>query len=493
MFEKITPEQAGISSAYVNAFISALEKRRIHMHSVLLMKGEKLFAEYYWAPFNKDLPHRMYSETKSYVAIAIGLLLDEGKLSLDDKIADYFPEKIDTPIAKTLKNQTVREMLTMTTVGYGSPWFDSSDRDRIHLYLNRARTIRPSGTIWEYDSAGSQVLCALVEKLSKKRLFDYLNEKIFTHLGTFTNATILSTPSGESWGDSSLLCTSRDMASFGRFVMNYGEWHGKRLLSEGFLRIATSKLVDNTETDHINIMDHGYGYLIWRTEMNGFAFVGMGDQLTVCLPDLDLIFVCTADNQGSPFSRNYIVSNFMDLIASNMQNSALEPNKEEYEKLCLSTQGLELFAVSGAPDSPMRDELDGVKYICEENELNIKEFSFHFDSADSGELRYINANGEMCLPFFVNKNRFGLFPELGYSQDVGGQRTTDGSRYKDAVSFAWLQDNKIRIFVQIIDRYLGNASLTFAFNGDDATVCFYKTAEDFLWNYNGQATAHKQK
>ena len=71
MFEKITPEQAGISSSRVADFISVLERRGFATHSLLMMKGDKLFAEYYWSPFNKDFCHRMYSQTKSYVSIAI--------------------------------------------------------------------------------------------------------------------------------------------------------------------------------------------------------------------------------------------------------------------------------------------------------------------------------------------------------------------------------------------------------------------------------------
>ena len=95
----------------------------------------------------------------------------------------------------------------------------------------------------------------------------------------------------------------------------------------------------------------------------------------------------------------------------------------------------------------------------------------------------------MTLPFVVNENVFGYFPELGYSRERGAERTTDGFTYKDAVSFAWLSETKIMVLVQIIDEYLGNASLTFAFNGDEATAMFARTAEDFLWEYDGQARA----
>lgn len=486
MFRSVTPESVGLKSKYLEKFILGLNKRNIHMHSVLLCRGYDIFGEFYWAPFNKDFCHRMYSQTKSYVSVAIGLLIEEGKLSLDDKIADFFPEKIDTPLHESQKNQTIRQMLMMSTVGHGQCWFPNECRDRCRVYFRRGENVRYPGTIWEYDSQGSQVLCCLVEKLAGKPLFDYLNEKIFSHLGTFKTATILKTPTGESWGDSALVCTSRDMLSFGRFVMNYGVWNGKRLMNEGYLREATSRLTDNQETAFKDVLGHGYGYQIWRTEKNGFAFVGMGDQLTICLPDYDLIFVCTADNQGSGFSREIILSTFFDLIVDNIQDEALEGDEKAFENLKNATQGLSLFALNGQSNSPWQEKIDGKKYVFPKNELGLKELTFCFDG-DGGVLHYTNENGDLSLPFKLNANHFGKFPELGYSDGVGGVRTTNGFKYDSATSGAWLCDNKIMIFSQIIDRYFGNVSMCFGFNEDKITVTFYKTAEDFLWNYNGQA------
>ena len=95
MFERITPEEAGISSRKITEFINKLNYRGASTHGLLFMKGDKIFTEAYWAPFNKDFHHRMYSETKSFVSVAIGLLEEEGKLSLDDTIASHFPEKIE--------------------------------------------------------------------------------------------------------------------------------------------------------------------------------------------------------------------------------------------------------------------------------------------------------------------------------------------------------------------------------------------------------------
>ena len=98
MFERITPEQAGLSSKTILTFLKKLEKRGSRTHGFLMMKEGKIFTEAYWKPFNQDFNHRMYSQTKSFVGVAIGLLIEEGKLSLDDKVVDYFPEKIEIEV-----------------------------------------------------------------------------------------------------------------------------------------------------------------------------------------------------------------------------------------------------------------------------------------------------------------------------------------------------------------------------------------------------------
>ncbi len=488
----ISPERAGIKSCQVKRFIDLINKRGLHMHSMLMMRGSDIFYEGYWAPYNKDSIQRMYSVTKSFVSCAIGLCCDDGLIRLDDKIVDYFPDKIDTPLDESLKEQTIRQMLTMTTARPECSWFSENDPDRTHLYLNHSKKRRPCGTVWEYDSAGSQVLSSLVERVTSKSLLDFLNERIFSHLGTFKNAKMLKTPNGDSWGDSALICTLRDLASFARFVLNYGEHEGKRLLSEEYLRAATTKQADNTEDGHRAIFHLGYGYQFWITEEDGFAFVGMGDQLCVCIPKYDFIFLCTADNQGNPRSREYLIASLFDNIIDNLTDTPLPENEDELKRLKEQTDSLELYCAKGQPDSKYREELNGRVYLCDENPMNISEFSFHFDSVDSGYLSYIKDGNRLRLDFYVNKNRFGLFPELGYSKDVGNVATTNGHKYKDAVSMAWLQDNKIMIFAQIIDEYLGNASLIFGFNGDKATILARKTAEAFLFGYEGLAIAKRK-
>ena len=491
MFERISPEAAGVDSGKVFEFVSTLERRGLNTHSLLLMKGDRVFGEFYWEPFDMDFCHRMYSETKSYVAIAIGLLEEDGVLDLDGKIASYFPEKYEAELPEFMADLTVREMLTMTTCRPGNYWFSFDEPDRTKLYFRPGDGTRPSGTVWEYDSSGSQVLGALVEKLSGMGLFDFLNSRIFTHLGTFKTAEILKTKNEDSWADSALICTTRDMASFGRLLMNGGNHNGKQLINSAYVAKATSAVVDNRENCHGNVFAHGYGYQIWRTEQNSFAFNGMGCQFTVCTPDKDLLMVITGDNQGNASAASLIIGAYMDLIVSPAGKAPLAENEAWKKKLDSLGESLKLRAIRGMADSPLRGEIEGKTYICRENHAGITKFSFSF-SGDRGVLRYTNAQGDKELPFGINKNLFGKFPQLGYADGHGGVVTENGFMYDDAVSACWTQENKLWIFVQITDRYFGNCSMSFSFKDNMAVCRMQKTAEDFLNEYQGTIVAQTE-
>lgn len=310
----ITPEEAGIPSAAVEQFVRALERHGLVMHSLLLGKGDDLFCEGYWAPFGPSFCHRMYSQTKSYVGIAILLLAAEGKLGLDDPIVPYFAEKADAPLPPALQAQTVRNMLTMETACRSPYWFETSDPDRTHEYFNASQICRPPGSMWEYDSPGSQVLAALVEKLSGRPLLAYLREKIFSHLGTFQTAEMLQTPSGDTWGDSALLCTTRDMFSFARLLANGGRHNGVSLIPPEAVAAATAAQVSNHTNGFSDHRAQGYGYQIWHTRGGGFAFFGMGGQYTIYRPAQDITLVCTGDNQGFEGAVPILFALFEELI-----------------------------------------------------------------------------------------------------------------------------------------------------------------------------------
>ena len=493
MFKTVTPEQAGISSSEVSRFINYLNDNSLRIHSLLLIRDDKMFTEAYWKPFNKDFCHRQYSQTKSFVGVAIGLLISDGLLSLDDKISKFFGDKIDDVDSAShyLLNQTIEQMLTMSTVGEGKIWLREKAYDRTHLYFNNRPYVKMPGALWEYDSPGSQILSCLVEKVTGMAIFEFLNSRIFSHLGTFKNAKMLKTPNGDTWGDSAMICTPRDMASFAKLIMDNGNYQGKSLINEDYVKTATSKVVDNSEVKLGSVFGNGYGYQIWRAPRDGYAFVGMGGQITVTIPSKRLIFVINSDTQGNASAYDIIVNGFISFIVDRIADTPLLPDANAYLKLAEQIKHLELFALKGIDNNELKDMLNGQTYICDANNLGITKFKFTFNE-NGGEFAYTNEQGDKVIPFGVNKNAFGKFPQLGYSKEFGGVPTSDGHTYNDAVSLRFTKKNKIQMLVQIIDEYFGTILATFAFVDNEVACKFVPAAEYFLREYDGYFIARAQ-
>lgn len=480
MIVATTPGKAGISETHIAAFMKEMQASDINFHSVLMLRGNGIFFEKYWEPFNAQKPHRMYSVTKSFVSIAIGCLVDEGKLSLDDRIVDYFPDKLPAQVHPFLRAQTIRDMLTMRTCFHSRNWFQPGVQDRTAFYFSQP-VDKPAGTLFEYDSNGSYILGVLVERLSGRSLLDYLKEKVLNHIGGFEGAQILKTPDGTPWGDSALICTPRDLLRFARFVMNGGIWDGKRLLSEAYVRAATSRQADNNLEGNTAYNRYGYGYQIWR-HVCGFSFNGLGGQFAICVPEKDFIFVCTADMQLSSDSQNA-------LLFQAVKRHMIDPLDGDFPVHAAFDLDapLKLSVARGQKHSAFREQISGNTYRLDENPMGIRWLRLELDD-DAGCLIYENAQGEKQLPFAMKRNLFCKFPQAGYSDEYGNVHECNDFRYDCAVSAGWVDTQTLQMRVQIIDRYFGLLIVTFAFR-DKAVVGLRmcKSAEDFLDEYDGWA------
>ena len=478
-----TPESLGIKSEDILAYIKLLEEKRLATHDILIMRGNDLAFEAYWEPFHKDFQHRMYSVSKSFVSLAVGFAMQDGLLELDDPMIKHFPEELKNQKDENLRNQTVRNMLMMSTSKPGRSYFTVRPDDRVKFYFENDREeTRKPGLVFLYDSPGSFVLGALVERLTGKPFMEYLREKIFDKIGVSKEARCLKCPGGHSWGDSAVLCTPRDLALVARFVMNGGKWNGEQILNEGYIREATSNLIA-TGTLNDNLCNaQGYGYLFWRTFDNSYMFNGMGCQFGICVPDKDLIFVINSDNQGKMYSRDVIIDNFFEMIARKVSDKPLPENEKAYNELIDYAKNLKLATSVGETYNPIQEKVKGKVYKTEKNQMGIKWFKFDFNG-DEGIFHYENEQGVKEIPFGLGKNAFAEFPQDGYSDEIGAK--PGNRRYKCAASAAWLPNDTLDLKVQIIDTYFGNFDAYVAFKDNSAGIKMTKTAEDFLWEYEG--------
>ena len=136
MFKYTTPEKKGISSAAIQRYIERLESRRLSTHDIIIMRGDEIVFENYWAPFNESFLHRMYSVSKSFISLAVGFAIQEGYLTLTSKIADLIPEEMKLQESdENMRELTVRDMLMMSTAKTPVHWFDARHPDRVKFYF----------------------------------------------------------------------------------------------------------------------------------------------------------------------------------------------------------------------------------------------------------------------------------------------------------------------------------------------------------------------
>lgn len=294
------PEAKGISASCIIDTLSEIDIRGISMHSFLLCKDDCLVAEGYYAPLKKDDLHRMFSVTKSFVSIAIGLLQEEGRLSLDDSIVKFFPEYVpNTSEAHPwLIATTIRDMLSMRSC-HASTTYDkfSSKTDWVKSFFTVAPTHKP-GTVFHYDTSATHTLCALVEKLTGMKMLDYLRNKVLNEIGFSKEAYCLTDGFGVSMGGSGLMATSRDLMCFALLILHNGKLNGKQYISADYIKEATSFQTATCVTGPIPSESQGYGLQFWTGEHGSIVCYGMGGQLAILLPEYNTAIVTTADTQG---------------------------------------------------------------------------------------------------------------------------------------------------------------------------------------------------
>lgn len=470
VFEYSSPETVGISSKWVTNFLGRLEQCHLPMHSFILMKDDKIIAETYYAPYQADTQHRMFSVTKSFVSIAIGLLAEEGRLSLEDNIVDFFSEKLpEGELDPYLSQMTIRNMLMMATCHCMTTYKAPGVTDWVGSFFTTEPSHVP-GTTFSYDTSATHTLCALVEKLTGRKLLDYLRLKFLDEIGFSKEAYIIAAPNGESCGGSGLMATPMDLLKFMYVIAKDGRAGGKQLLPEAYVKEAVSRQIDTYGKSNSWEEMQGYGYQFWRTTHNGFCCYGMGGQYACYYPDEKVLFITTADVQGRNGGTQLIFDAFYQEIYDKigMAVDARETDLAEY----LNTRTLSV--IPGQCVSPVLQRVQGKTYILDDNANGFQWVKLTLEDTE-GVLQYGTTEGIFEISFGMGHNKMIQFPKYGY---------------KAAVSGAFRDDNTFLIKAQIVDECIGSVWLQLVFWENAVTVLMRKFEETMFLEFDGFISGH---
>ena len=290
-FVRATPESQGISSDLFTALLRELDASKdTEMHHFMALRHGKVICECNFAPYPKGMWHITHSMCKSITGMAIGMLIEEEKLKLDENIYDIFPNHINA-FSKIFRPViTVDNLLTMTS---GVTFNESgivSGNDWLGSFLNASVNGKP-GTEFQYNSLNTYVLSAIVTKRTGETLTEYLTPRLFGPLG-ITKYYWETCPKGITKGGWGLFLCAEDMAKLGQLYLQRGKWNGQQLVSEYWIEISTARHL-KTQND-----TYGYGYQLWMEQRPGsFEYNGMLGQNVIIYPDMDMVLVTNAGNK----------------------------------------------------------------------------------------------------------------------------------------------------------------------------------------------------
>ncbi|HEY5561550.1 MAG TPA: serine hydrolase [Clostridiaceae bacterium] len=371
-----TPEEQGIASCAITDFLEAVEKANLGLHSFMLLRHGFVVSEGWWTPYSEELPHMLFSLSKSFTSTAIGLAIEENLITLEDKVISFFKESLPEVMDENLVKMEVKHLLSMAT-GHEKDTTDAviaqKDGDWVKAFLALKVEHTPSSP-FVYNTAATYMLSAIIQKVTGQTLLEYLQPRIFVPLG-IENPTWETCPKGINTGGFGLSIKTEDIAKFGKLYLDKGVYKGKTLIPKDWIEKATSKQVSNgTSLD--SDWESGYGYQFWRCKVpNVYRADGAFGQLAVIMPDQDAILAITSGSGDVGGILNLI----WDKLIPALSEGSLESNNEALSNLNSKLARLHISPPRFGVKSIEKTAIQSRIYKIEDNQLQIESMSFEFN------------------------------------------------------------------------------------------------------------------
>lgn len=261
---------------HFEAFIDDIKKNHWNVYGAEVYADGKLLHTY-----GDTTEHRypIYSATKAVTSLAVGMAADEGKLDIQKSVLEYLPEsvlcKMPAKQQEVYRHITTKRLLTMSVTGY--PFRPTGENWLEELFSCPIPDVHKKD--FDYNNFSAYLAGVVVSCALKEDLYEYLNRKLFKPLGIL-NLTATRCPDGYFYGASGMELTVHELSKIGLLLYNGGVYEGRRLLSEEYVKEATSLQQMNREG--------GYGYFVWKYR-DGFSINGKWGQKCFVLPKEELM------------------------------------------------------------------------------------------------------------------------------------------------------------------------------------------------------------
>lgn len=455
---RTTPEAQGISTTAVLGFLDAVERDVRDLHSFILARHGAVVAEGYWDPYGPSYPHMLFSLSKSFTSTAVGLLVAEGRLSVDDSVLGYFADEAPARPSDNLRAMTVRHLLTMTTGHATEPL--QGLRDTSHTW---ARAFlehpieHPPGSHFLYNSLATYMLSAIVQRITGERMIRYLEPRLFAPLG-IEHPTWETSPEGIDVGGWGLSITTPDIARFGQLYLQRGVWQGQRLLPESWVAEATAWQVPNGPAQNPD-WGQGYGYQFWRCRHGAYRGDGAFGQFCVVMPEQEAVLAVTSGLRNM----QQVLDLAWEHLLPAMSAGPVPEDAGARSALAARLDGLRLAPTAGQPGSVVAAGVSNREFTLDENPFEIVAVRFDF-GANGVTLHLRGTAAEERIPC-----GFGRWERSESRLLRPRARRESPSPEKLAASGAWVDDRTYAIDLCWYETPFRH-TLTCRFDGDALSI-----------------------
>lgn len=447
-----------LSSEWIYKYYKRLENCGVENHGLLIMQnGETVYEEYNY-PYSADMPHTLFSVTKSVVSTAVGFAIDEGLFSLDDKIIDLFPE-YEACKSDEWENLTVRSVLTMSSNKKFS-FLQDMTGNYMEMFM-KAPFRKDKGFL--YSNNDAHVAAALVQKLSGQNLVEYLTPRLFKPLGIDVPAWETN-EIGECIGGTGCYLKLRDLAKIMQCYADGGKYNGEQIIP-GFWTNEARKIQVPFKNEN-----EGYGYFFWIR--NGvIKMTGMFGQIIAYFPRYNAVVAtmnACIDEGGNEAALEYVISKAFEnesteewdeKLKEYLENRTLKIEKCEGKLNVPAGKRFYITAISNAlaklmfPASIIPRSL--TSSFAKRTKTNFNEVSFEA-TEDTFTVRWKEEGDEVVI-------NCGLDGEPRMSECQ-----IKGYPYK-IWAYAYTENGKINAVVKPINT-LSTQYITFDFSGDTVKI-----------------------